>query len=164
MDSKNDSRMFEDELFSDQDDVVHDEISSDEAPPAYSSLSAEVLPLSLTYSNEKYQSIFLGGTIICFECKVLTANLVDIDMGRFSIDLRAGNRTSSSLHAFSIPTQRPRIIKIPAKIPTSISPTHRPEELDTTANPNKTALNIVLMLVGCKGESFSTNVHCLLYC
>jgi hypothetical protein len=61
MDSKNDSRTFEDELFSDQDDGVEDEITSDEAPPAYSSLSAEDLPLSPTYSNEKHQSIFLEG-------------------------------------------------------------------------------------------------------
>lgn len=61
MDSKNPSRTFEDDLFSDQDDVVDDEITTDDAPPAYSSLSTEDLPLSPTYSNEKLQSNLLEG-------------------------------------------------------------------------------------------------------
>jgi hypothetical protein len=61
MDLKKPSRTFEDDLFSDQDNELDDESTTDEAPPAYSSLSTEDLPLSPTCSNEKHQSILLEG-------------------------------------------------------------------------------------------------------
>lgn len=61
MDSKNNSRTLEDEFISDQDGVIDSEIESDEAPPAYNSLSPEDLPLSPSYSIDKRQSIFLEG-------------------------------------------------------------------------------------------------------
>ncbi|KUL82531.1 hypothetical protein ZTR_09178 [Talaromyces verruculosus] len=59
MDSKNVSRTSEDDLFSDQDNVLDGEIEPDEAPPAYDAVSTEDLRLSPTYSDEKRQSIFL---------------------------------------------------------------------------------------------------------
>lgn len=93
-----------------------------------------------------------------------TANQEDTGIDRFSIDLSAGNRTSSSLHAFSIPTQRPRIIEIPANTPNSTSPAYRQEDLVARSEPNQGVLNIVLMLVGCRGGSLPTNANCPSYC
>jgi hypothetical protein len=45
-----------------------------------------------------------------------------------------------------------------------MSPADKPEDLETTANSNKMVLNIVLMLVGCRGKSLPTNARCLLHC
>lgn len=77
MNSKNDSRTFEDELFPDQDDGVHDEISSDEAPPQ---LPLRGRPVFITNVLKWEASVDLFGrcrrdTSICSEFKVLVANL-----------------------------------------------------------------------------------------
>jgi hypothetical protein len=167
MDYKNDSRTFEDDLFCDHDDIVDDEIASNEAPPAYSSLSTEDLPLSPTYSDEKHESFLLEGTedrkAVAPKEEPLQLIQKYIDTDRFSVDLSAGNRTSSSLHTLSTPTQRPRIIDIPTKTSTSMSPVGKPKILEATAKLKNVTLNIVLMLVGSRGESHLGNAHCLLY-
>lgn len=167
MDSKNDSRTFEDDLFCDHDDIVDDETTSNEAPPAYSSLSTEDLPLSPTYSNEKHQSFLLEGIVdrkaVAPKEEPLQLTQKEIDTDRFSVDLSAGNRTSSSLHSLSIPTQRPRIIDIPTNTSTSTSPVDKPKISEATQKLNNVTLNIVLMLVGSRGENRLGNAYCYLY-
>jgi hypothetical protein len=47
---------------------------------------------------------------------------------------------------------------------TSMAPVDTPEDLETTAKLENMRLNIVFMLVGCRGESLPSNADCLLYC
>lgn len=83
---------------------------------------------------------------------VLT-NFNDIDIGRFSIDLSAGNRTSMLIEQFLLPAQRPRIIQIQANSSSSDLLPINTDDVKTVSGTHEIPLDIVLMLVGSRGKN-----------
>ncbi|KAI3194812.1 hypothetical protein CBS147311_8411 [Penicillium roqueforti] len=110
-------------------------IANELPPPTYSSLFSEDLLLSpSTTRDERRESILIE------------------DIGRFSIDLSAGNRTSMLIEQFLLPAQRPRIIQIQANSSSSDLLPINTDDVKTVSGTHEIPLDIVLMLVGSREE------------
>ncbi|KAJ5746456.1 hypothetical protein N7520_011638 [Penicillium odoratum] len=132
MSSKHEYTHLEEGIF----DETNEESIIDEPPPAYNSVfNEDQLLLPPTTRNSWRDSILIE------------------DIGRFSIDLSAGARTSALIQSFSLPTQRPQVIDIPAINPGPNSPVRSTDcaariSVETPEIP----LDIILMLVGSRDE------------
>ena len=137
-----------------RDNISAEEMGFEEGPPSYSTLfTANDLQLP-DYSVEPHESTILQG-IDDNKPPVNTnqsTNQVQLDTGRFSIDLCAGNRTSALLQAFSVPAERPRMIEIPNDSPVSDESANGSRALESSIDMDGIALDIVFMLVGSRDE------------
>ncbi|CAI7671731.1 unnamed protein product [Penicillium palitans] len=136
MSSKHELRQLEEDIF--ENNEMGEDSLTDELPPTYSSLFSEDLLLSPpTTTDERRESILIA------------------DIGRFSIDLSAGNRTSTLIQEFSLPAQRPQVIEIRANNSSSTSLARNTDDVKDTLGPQEIPLDIVLMLVGSREETKS---------
>ncbi|KAF7519285.1 hypothetical protein PCG10_010147 [Penicillium crustosum] len=133
MSSKHELRQLEEDMF--ENNEMDDDSLNDELPPTYSSLFSEDLLLSPpTTADERRESILIA------------------DIGRFSIDLSAGTRTSTLIQEFSLPTQRPQVVEIRANNSRSTSPAENTDNVKDGLGTHGIPLDIVLMLVGSRGK------------
>ncbi|CAI7581398.1 unnamed protein product [Penicillium crustosum] len=136
MSSKHELRQLEEDMF--ENNEMDDDSLNDELPPTYSSLFSEDLLLSPpTTADERRESILIA------------------DIGRFSIDLSAGTRTSTLIQEFSLPTQRPQVVEIRANNSRSTSPAENTDNVKDGLGTHGIPLDIVLMLVGSREETKS---------
>lgn len=89
-------------------------------------------------------------------------NSIYIDIGRFSIDLSAGNRTSTLIEQFLLPAQRPQIIQIQADSSSSDSLVKPTDDVKSLVGTHEIPLEILLMLVGSRGKN-RTSLRALMH-
>ncbi|KAJ5869568.1 hypothetical protein N7455_004509 [Penicillium solitum] len=136
MSSKHELRQLEEDIF--ENNEMGEDSLTDELPPTYSSLFSEDLLLSSpTTTDERRESILIA------------------DIGRFSIDLSAGTRTSTLIQEFSSPAQRPQVIEIRANNSRSTSPAKSTDDVKDALGTHEIPLDIVLMLVGSRGKNIA---------
>ncbi|KAJ5607135.1 hypothetical protein N7537_003754 [Penicillium hordei] len=136
MSSKLELRQLEEDILEIKE--MSEDLLTDELPPTYSSLFSEDLLLSPpTTTDESRESILIA------------------DIGRFSIDLSAGTRTSMLIQEFSLPAQRPQVIEIRANNSNPTSLAKSTDDVKDALGTHEIPLDIILMLVGSREETKS---------
>ncbi|KAK4865792.1 hypothetical protein LT330_009225 [Penicillium expansum] len=134
MSSKHEMRQLEEDLLENNNRNEY-EIADELPPPTYNSLFSDDLLLPPpTTRDERRESVLIE------------------DIGRFSIDLSAGNRTSTLIEQFLLPAQRPQIIQIQADSSSSDSLVKPTDDVKSLVGTHEIPLEILLMLVGSREE------------
>ncbi|KAJ5492020.1 UDP-glucuronosyl/UDP-glucosyltransferase [Penicillium expansum] len=134
MSSKHEMRQLEEDILENNNRNEY-EIADELPPPTYNSLFSDDLLLPPpTTRDERRESVLIE------------------DIGRFSIDLSAGNRTSTLIEQFLLPAQRPQIIQIQADSSSSDSLVKPTDDVKSLVGTHEIPLDILLMLVGSREE------------